>query len=475
MSLRRRLALWYGALFGLVLLVVMTLTYAVHTRSHYDDLDRALVSTASHAAAEADTLPFLAPMEVSGGLEVAVRRYDAGGRLSPGSPPADRLPLVDPRVVLAAPSGPAFDPVAGIAPPLGAAAPTAGAFGLTATAQQRWRIFVRPLGAAGEPRGYIEVIAPLDRLDTSMQIFRLAPLVLGLAGLAGALLGGWAIAGRALRPVATMTATAAAIAETRDLSRRIEAPAARDELWHLAATFNAMLESVELAYQAQQRFVADASHELRAPLTAIQGNLQLLRRHAAMPEAEREAALAEAEREAERLTRLVADLLALARADAGLVLRRGRVELDRLLLDALAAARHLARGQDIALDHLEPTQVAGDPERLRQLLLIVLDNALKYTLPPGRVVATLRRDGGLAEVTVRDSGIGITAADLPHIFERFYRADLARAREPGGTGLGLPIARWIVEQHGGTLAVVSAPGQGTAVTIRLPLGAEDAR
>jgi signal transduction histidine kinase len=269
--------------------------------------------------------------------------------------------------------------------------------------------------------------------------------------------------------VADLTETAQAITHSRDFAHRIPIPPHRDELRRLAVTFNEMLASLAGAYQAQQRFVADASHELRAPLTAIQANLELLEQVPDMSPADRQEAVAEASREAHRLTRLVADLLTLARADAGSVVRRQVVDLAPVLHEVLREARHLAREQQVILGPLEPACVEGDPDRLKQLLLILVDNALKYTPPGGQVTLELGRNATQAEVVIRDTGVGIGAADLPHVFERFYRADPARARDPGGSGLGLAIARWIVDQHGGQIGLTSTSGQGTTVTVRLPL------
>jgi signal transduction histidine kinase len=266
-----------------------------------------------------------------------------------------------------------------------------------------------------------------------------------------------------------MTQTAQAIALSHDLSARIETPLQRDELGQLATTFNEMLESIETAYHAQQRFVSDASHELRAPLTAIQGNLELLRRQSSMPEAERDEALGEVERESTRLTRLVADLLVLARADAGVSLKRCTVDLDAIVLEALREARHLSGGQALTLDVFEPAKVEGNEDRLKQLVLILLDNALKYTPASGQVTLGLHRRDTNVEIVVHDTGVGIAPEDLPLVFERFYRVDPARSRDPGGTGLGLPIARWIVGQHWGEIELESCPGQGTTAIVRLPL------
>jgi two-component system OmpR family sensor kinase len=312
--------------------------------------------------------------------------------------------------------------------------------------------------------GYLEALTPLGRLDASIQTFRITLPILGLTNLATALFGSWAIAGRALQPVARMTQTAQTITLSQDLSRRIETPTHPDELGRLAKTFNEMLSSIEAAYRAQQRFVSDASHELRAPLTAIQGNLELLSRHRSMPEAEHEEALAEVTREANRLSRLVA----LARADAGVPLKHCLIDLDAVVLDAFREARQLSQGQTLALDPFETVQVTGDEDRLKQLVLILLDNALKYTTASGRVTLGLQHEASGSKITVCDTGVGISHEDLPYVFERFFRADPARGRDPAGTGLGLPIARWIVEQHGGKITLESQAGQGTVATMYLP-------
>src|SRR6266545_1735748 len=470
MAIRLRLALWYGALFALVLLLITVLSYSLHVRGHYDDRDRALVTSAGHMASEAREMPSGPHLvEGSGGLEVGFRLYDAQGVIREQTGDIASLPSIDPVSLLQASAGPAYDALAGFAPPLMAPdIPSTGAFGLIVTPEQRWRVYVLPIGQDGTAAGYLETLIPLGRLDASIRIYRLILIALGLAGLSAALIGGWAIAGGALRPIARMTSTASTIAHSRDLSHRIATPRHHDELGRLATTFNDMLMGIEAAYGAQQRFVADASHELRAPLTAIQGNLELIRRHPEMPPEDRDEALAEAEREAVRLTRLVADLLALARADAGVTLRHETVDLDAVALDAFRSARQLAHDQELALDTLEPVQVIGDADRLKQLLLILLDNALKYTPSGGRVTMGLRECASGGEITVQDTGVGITAEDLPRVFERFYRADPARSRDAGGTGLGLPIARWIVEQHRGAIRIDSTPGQGTTVTVSLP-------
>jgi signal transduction histidine kinase len=312
-------------------------------------------------------------------------------------------------------------------------------------------------------------IAPLDRIDAAVGGYRELAELLTLFGGGVALLAGWLLAGRALRPVARLTETARSIGRSRHLGERVPVPPHQDEMGRMATTFNEMLESVEEAYGLQQRFVADASHELRAPLTAIQGNLELLERQDSLPETERAEAVDQASREARRMAALVSDLLSLARADSGLVLAKERVELDRVLLEAVSDARHLARGQELQVGELEPAVVIGNPDRLKQLFLILIDNALKYTPSHGSVTLGIHRSPGEVVVTVRDTGIGISHDDLSRVFERFYRADPARSRDPGGTGLGLPIAKWIVEQHDGKIVAASTPGMGTTVTISIPV------
>lgn len=473
MSLRLRLALYYSALFAVILVLVILLSYATHARGQYDDLDRTLIVSAEHAAAEVSSSssgPHL--IQGEGRPAIALRLYSTDGLLLESTPGTESLPAIDPRGALQAPAGPAFDALVGLVPPLAEISPVTpdpgSAFGLLTASGQRWRVYVLPFHGA-QNTGYIEAVTPLGQLDASIQAFRVTLPILGFTGLLVALVGSWAIAGRALRPIANMISTAQTITLSHDLSRRIQAPANHDELERLATTYNKMLASLEAASATQQRFVADASHELRAPLTAIQGNLELLGRHQSLPQTEREEILTEARREADRLSRLVADLLTLARADAGGSVKRCPLDLDAVILDAFHEAHHFAHGQTLKLDPFEPARVEGSEDRLKQLLLILLDNALKYTPPTGQVTLGLRSHGRDVEVLVRDTGIGIPPEDVPHVFERFYRADPARGRDPGGTGLGLSIARWIVEQHEGEIRLESQPGEGTTVIVRLPM------
>lgn len=470
MTLRLRLALWYGALTAGVVVLACTYSYAVHSRTHYDELDRGLVATAHHIAEELqagrtarDTARVLG---ASLALGAGIRLVATSGELVATSPGVALEPPLEAfhRSLTRRERRP-YSAIGWLAPELHYAGHQEGRFGILGERPARWRLVVLPAASSG-----IQVVAtvPLATIDAAVAGF--GGLMAVLAG-AGALLAfavGWLVAGQALRPVAALRSAAADIAHDRQFSRRV-AMAGRDELGRLAETFNSMLASLEVAYATQQRFVSDASHELRAPLTVIQANLELLRSPRPLSREDRTAALCEAHLEAMRLGRLTTDLLALARADAGAPLRRRRLALDELLLQTVGEAAHLARGQQLEIATTQSIVIDADPDRLKQLLLILLDNALKYSGPSSVVTVRLLRVGQFAILEIIDSGIGISSTDLERVFERFFRADPARSRDPGGTGLGLPIARWIVQQHGGDLGLTSAPGEGTTATVRLPI------
>lgn len=260
-------------------------------------------------------------------------------------------------------------------------------------------------------------------------------------------------------------------------------------------TFNEMLTALESATRTQRRFVADASHELRAPLTTIQGNLAFLQRHMdELPPQERRTMLADAHEETLRLAKLVEELLLLARADANVdtlpkteaqeITEAGStqgtqlVELDHTVLQLIRQLRRRLslEGSPLKLEigRIVPVRVRGDEEMLRRVALILLDNAIKYTPVSseeerGRVIVSLEREENHAVLRVRDTGIGIDPAELPHLFERFYRTDRARSRQ--GTGLGLSIAQTLVEQMGGQITAESTPGKGSTFSVLLPLTA----
>ncbi|MCX7838352.1 MAG: cell wall metabolism sensor histidine kinase WalK, partial [Anaerolineae bacterium] len=330
------------------------------------------------------------------------------------------------------------------------------------------RVYIAPLIVRGQVLAAIVVAESLQGVTQTLQ--QLAILILAgmVAGLIVAFGVGALLAHQALAPIDHITQTAHTIARSNDLTQRIEAKPTRDEVGRLAATFNEMLERIEALFRAQQRFVADVSHELRSPLTAIRGNLDLLRRGALDDPAARAETFAAIESETARMQRLVQDLLLLAQADAGVPIEKRPVELDTLLLDVFRQVRLSAGNVKVLLGSEDQVQVLGDADRLKQLFLNLMDNAVKYTPAGGTVTLSFEREGDWVRVSVADTGIGIPAKDLPHIFDRFYRVDKARSREKGGTGLGLAICKWIAEAHGGRIEVQSQVGKGSTFTVWLP-------
>ncbi|MBI2954638.1 MAG: HAMP domain-containing protein [Chloroflexi bacterium] len=460
MSIRFRLALWYTSVLALTLIVFGAALYLLMERHLIDEGDNSIVSRAHHISStirvDAAAPPTLQHVELppinafeSPGVYVQVAQTDGAVVARSGNLGGQELPSNEQAL---------------------AAAWTGHDVFYTATVgEEQVRVYVQRLVVGGKVIGFIQIgrsygnaYAILDRLRLGLMGFGIVSLLL-----AGGI--GWAIAGQALKPVATITQTARAIALSRGFSRRLEDTGSRDELGQLGLTFNEMLASLEEAYAAQQRFVADASHEMRTPLTAVRANLELLERQGDhLPADERGSLVKAARDEAERMARLVSDLLSLARADAGQKLRMRRVELDRLLLEVYGESRLLANGVKVTIDEIDEVSLQADPDRLKQLILILVDNAIRYTPAGGQVRLSLHKGGSTAILKVTDSGIGIAAKDVPYIYDRFYRADKARARDAGGTGLGLAIAKWIVQQHGGDIGVVSKPDQGSTFTVRLP-------
>jgi signal transduction histidine kinase len=331
------------------------------------------------------------------------------------------------------------------------------------------RLVVEPIIAPGGERvGYVawaDSTRPLRELLATVSSALLVggALVIGLA-----LAGGLVLARRALAPVADVTETARAISLSGDFAARVEGARRGDEVGELATAFNEMLEALERNHQTFQRFLGDASHQLRTPLTTVRANLDLAQR-ADLPAAERQAILADARDEAERMGRLIGDLLALARAESGARIEFAPVELDALLVESIQRERQAAPHLRMSVSSVEPAVVDGDRDRLRDLFGVLLDNAARYTPAGGAVTADLVVRDGRAVVRVEDTGIGFDEVDRARLFERLYRGTRAREMRPSGTGLGLAIARWIVESHGGTIELISREAGGTVATVTLPV------
>jgi heavy metal sensor kinase len=331
------------------------------------------------------------------------------------------------------------------------------------------RLYRQPIERKGQVVGVLEIGRSEEEIHAVLGQLR----TLGLLGLAVALvvawLGGSFLAGRALRPVDRITRAAERLGAD-DLSLRLPVSAVDDEFGRQTAAFNAMLGRLEQAFERQRRFTADASHELRTPLSVIRSLAEVALTSPRDPAYDRRVFASIAE-ETERLSRLVESLLALARADDGASLTLGPLDLDEIAVDAAerVAERAARQGVRLTVSAGERCRVRGDASWLTQLALNLLDNALRHTSSGGRVsiaVGNAAQDG--VTLTVSDTGSGIAPEHLPHLFERFYRADGARSRELGGAGLGLAICAWIARGHGGRLDVTSEPGHGTTFTLWLP-------
>lgn len=345
-------------------------------------------------------------------------------------------------------------------------------FGMQESGGASYRTYVTTSLVKGE-RFQILVAAPVRGTQVMLQQLRTllmwtAPLVLLIASL-----GGYWMSRRALAPVDEITLAARSIG-IQNLSRRLTVPATGDELQRLSETWNDMLARLESAVKRLSQFTADASHELRTPIALIRTTAELTLRRERSVETYREA-LSEIVAESERTTRLVEDLLLLARADAGLpALPLANLELTPLVRDiceqeqVLAEARQLQISTDLPE---EPVFVKANDTELRRLLRLLVDNAVKYTPAGGRITVSVGRDPAGATLAVQDTGIGIPDSALPHVFERFYRADDSRNRDTGGAGLGLSIAKWIAERHHASLEAESVLGQGSTFRVRFPLNA----
>lgn len=335
---------------------------------------------------------------------------------------------------------------------------------------QTFRVYLTPLRTPAYyrlrgVRGLLEVFQNEGNYQNIERILGLTLLLGAPIGLLIALLAGWWIARAALRPIGRISRTVRAIGESRDFSRRLDFVGPYDEIGRLAETFDGMMERLERVFDTQKRFIADASHELRTPLTAIRGNADLLR---IAPDEDREACLSSIRREAERMTRLVSDLLVLAEADvAEQKLQISSVDLDDLLIEVYQSARVIAGGKvDVVLEQTDPVCVEADADRLKQLLLNLVDNAVKFTPEGGVVSMGLWRDPQGTHISVSDSGAGIPPEEQAAIFERFYRLEASRSKR--GSGLGLAICNWIAQAHDGAIEVSSEPGKGSKFTLRLP-------
>jgi signal transduction histidine kinase len=335
---------------------------------------------------------------------------------------------------------------------------------------QHLRVFSIPLVQGGHKIWVLQLAVDLHSADTATEGLTNILSVIWVVGVLFSGIASWLTLGQTLRPLQAVTETAEQINRADDLSRRIPYQGQdHDEIGNLVGSFNQTLERLEALFTSQQRLLADVSHELRTPLTVIKGNVDLMRRMKSLDEE----SLTSIDQEAGRLTRLVGGLLLLAQAESGkLALDMKRVELDLLLTEVFQEMSILAGNKvKVHLNDIDQVYVNGDRDRLKQVMINLVANAIQYTPHGGDVFLSLEKIGEQARIICRDTGPGIQSDDIPHIFERFYRAEKSRTRgKTSGFGLGLSIANWIVERHGGKIEVDSQEGKGTTFAIWLPLG-----
>jgi heavy metal sensor kinase len=334
------------------------------------------------------------------------------------------------------------------------------------------RVVTMPIMENEKMAGIVQVGSSLEGVEEALHELLLILLIAVPGALLIASAGGLFLANKALRPVDAITQIARRIG-SGDLSQRIRIKRVNDELGRLASTFNEMIAKLEKSFRQVKRFTADASHELKTPLTILRGEVEVgLKKKRGLKEYQR--ILASNLEEINRMSHIVEDLLTLSRADMGeLTMEREEIELSALAREVWQDLQLLAKKKRIQLKFMDNgvTRVEGDPLFLRQLILNLTENGLKYTPPGGEVTMRVKgdREQGMVRLLVTDTGEGIPQKDLKRIFDRFYRVDRARSRETGGTGLGLSICQWIAQAHDGRIAVESTVGKGSTFTVTLPM------
>jgi two-component system OmpR family sensor kinase len=452
MSLRVRLTLLYSTLLGGILLLFGVLVYVLVSALLLDQVDRTLKQTTIDIikTAQIDLVGGMDIVELPGVelvSSVYVQLWTRDGQLKMSSPGIRQFAQP-----LDAPDLDATEPV----------------LQDVTIRNVHLRVLTVPLMLGNRPAGVLQAATNLALVDAIRSTLLYVLLALMVLSIILAAMASWVSIGRALAPLQTATETAEQITRADDLSRRIpyDGPAS-DEIGLLIGAFNHTLARLENLFTSQQRFIADVSHELRTPLTVIKGNADLVRKFGADDES-----LDSIKDEADRLTRLVGDLLLLAQAESGkLPLNLRSVELDLLLTDVFQEMRVLAGEKvKLKLTDIDQVLVRSDSDRLKQVFLNLISNAIYYTPQGGDVYLTLSKSEDMAKVIVRDTGPGIPPKDLPHIFDRFYRSEKSRTRsKSSGFGLGLSIAYWIIDSHGGRIEVDSHEGQGTTFCVYLPL------
>lgn len=469
-GVRMQLTIWYTAIFGLLLLLAGVLVYANLENSLATSPDAELQFRAQQLAdgvkRRSDGIDITGAISDLPGFDTRdsrltsladvnfdnlVRLLDVHGKVIGETPAFHQIEV--PRISIT-------QPLQGT--------PWQGT--ITVSSEHQVRIYSRTIADDGQVFAVIQVGASLSLVHEALQHITAELLIVAFCVLLLGAVGSYWLAGRAFAPIRRLIEVARTIKEG-DLRQRVHVSQTSDEVQALALTFNEMLTSLEQTLTRQQRFVSDASHELRTPVAVIRSKTELALQQQSEP-AEYIAVLRQINGEAERLGHLICDLLALARADEG----RTHFDMElvplHLLVEAVAANAEplaLERGLELQVEIGEPVYVPGDEARLIQVIMNLLDNAIRYTASGGSVVIGVSATARTAILTVRDTGIGISSEHLPRIFDRFYRVDSARTHNPGtNSGLGLAIVDWIVRAHHGTIDVESQPGHGSTFVVTFP-------
>jgi heavy metal sensor kinase len=462
MPLRLRLTLWYGTALALILVVFATILYMVTARGLRDQVDQSLEETAMTAVRsleERGFLPLLSEEELLSQFPELARIDKFFQIFSPSGTITIRSPSIKQHDV-----------------PLSRTALDVALMGKSIFESAKYpnepplRLISVPIVYRGTLMYIIQVGTSLESVEETLHRLLVVLLITMPVALAVSLAGGWFLAGRALRPVDAITLAAQRIA-AGDLTQRLSTLNSSDEIGRLASTFNDMISRLDTSFRQVRQFSSDASHELRTPLTVMKGETELVLRRPRTTE-DYQTVLESNLEEIDRMTNIVDELLFLSRADMGQVkMDRKPVRMESLVEDIHRQACLLGQDRDIqvVLGTMMPATVLADELRLRELLLNLVDNAVKYSKPGGKVEITLIVDGREVHLNVLDHGIGIPQEAIGRIFDRFYRTDEARVHTKKGTGLGLAICAWIAEAHQGRIEVKSQVGQGSQFTVILPL------
>lgn len=477
-SVRVRLTLWYTAVLALVLIVFSVLTYFIFWRNTVQRTDANLTELAESflVTLRAELEDQSGPDPFKAAAQVAITEHhfrddiyaivDQAGKVIVSSqdvPPVVPATNSSPAELLSSPPFQRF---------LDTSVRAERSFGEVKGGRSGYRGFARQFSARGRPYTLVilQSLHPQEEMleEVTSAFAWMIPIAILLASV-----GGYFLARKSLAPVVAMSSQAGRIGAA-NLHERLAVQNEKDELGHLARSFNSLLDRLSQSFERQQRFMADASHELRTPVAILRGESEVALSQQARSAEEYRESLGVLHQEAERLTQIVEDLFTLTRADAGQYpLQPGDFYLDDLISECLHSARTLALAKKITLNYEDASEapIQADESLLRRMILNLLDNAIKYTQEGGRVTVSCRRAGDEYALSITDTGTGIPAELQPRIFERFFRADKARSRaenDGGGAGLGLSISRWIAEAHHGRLDLTRSDSSGSTFTAYLP-------